>query len=87
MNRAALRDVPGRPLCGSLGSFYSKMVFRRLPALTDLAVDEFWNAPSEIFIRCLTSEGFWIEWDSVVCTPISARVASGGCDMKLRYLL
>ena len=71
----------------SFGSFCSKMVFCRLPTLMDLVIDEFRNAPLEIFIGCLTPVDFWIGWDSVVCAPISAHVASGGRDAKLRCLL
>ena len=42
----------------SFGSFCSKMVFCRLPTLMDLAIDEFQNAPLEIFIGYLTPIDF-----------------------------
>jgi hypothetical protein len=29
----------------------------------------------------------WIGWDLTVCTHVSGRMASGGSDVKLRYLL
>ena len=38
--------------------FFSKMVFFRLPTLMDLAIDEFQNAPLEIFIGCSTHVDF-----------------------------
>ena len=55
--------------------------------LIDLAGDEFRKAPPAISIGRLMPVDCWIGWDSVVCTHISGRAASGGSDAKLRCLL
>jgi hypothetical protein len=65
--------IGNRLVARSLGSFCSKMVVCRLPALMDLAIYEFRNVPPEIFVGCLTPVDCWIGMDSVVCAPISAE--------------
>jgi hypothetical protein len=58
-----------------------------MSALIYLAVVEFRNAFPAISIGRLMPVGCWIGWDLVVCTHISGHTASGGTDVKLRYLL
>nr|AAM13440.1 Hypothetical protein [Hordeum vulgare subsp. vulgare] len=74
-------------LTGSLCSSSTKMMSCLMLALIVLVVDEFRNAPSEILSGCLTPIDIWIEWDSVVCALISARMASRWRETKLHVYL
>jgi hypothetical protein len=59
-----------------------------MPAFVDLSGDEFRKAPSAISIGCMVFvDCCRIRCDSVVCTHIFARGASGVSGAKFRWLL
>jgi hypothetical protein len=58
-----------------------------MSAFTDLAGDKFQKALLAISIGRRMLADCWIGWDSVVCTHICGRVASGWSDTKIRWML